>query len=65
MTSRDGARTDANCQLITAAQANAISEHPPVRRGEMVNASLDTTVPVMGVPLASSSSGVIDFPRGG
>ena len=31
----------------------------------MVNASLDTTVPVMEVPLASSSSGVIDFPRKG
>ena len=31
----------------------------------MVNALLDTTVPVMEVPLVSSSSGVIDFPRRG
>ena len=65
MTFRSGAGTGADCRAITAARANTLSGCPSVRGRELVNTSLDTTVPVMEVPLASSSSGVIDFPRRG
>ena len=58
VTSGAEARTDADCGTRTP-------PHLPARRKEAGNASLDTTVPVMEVPLASSSSGVIDFPRRG
>ena len=57
----NGARTDADCRTTTAVQANMLPGHPSVRK--LVNASLETTVPVREAPLASSSSGVIDFPR--
>ena len=60
-----GARTDADCRVITAVAANTLPGCPSVRERELVNTSLDTTVPVMEAPLASSSSGVIDFPRRG
>ena len=38
---------------------------PLVRMRETVDASLNITVPVMEAPLASSSSGVIDYPKRG
>ena len=59
VTSRAEARADADCGTRTP------PGHPLASKKEAVNASLDTTVPVMEVPLASSSSGVIDFPRRG
>ena len=59
----NGARTNADCRTTTVVQANTLPGHPSVRERKLVNASLDTTVPVMEAPLASSSSGVIDFPR--
>ena len=59
VTSGAESRTEADCGTRTP------PGHPPASRKEAVNASLDTTVPVMEVPLASSSSGLIDFPRRG
>ena len=59
VTSRTEQRTEADCGT------RAPPGHPSASRREAVNTSLDTTVPVMEVPLASSSSGVIDFPRRG
>ena len=59
VTSGAESRTEADCGTRTP------PGQPPAGRKEAVNASLDTTVPVMEVPLASSSSGVIDFPRRG
>ena len=59
VTSGAESRTEADCGTRTP------PGHPQASRKEAVNASLDTTVPVMEVPLASSSSGVIDFPRRG
>ena len=59
MTSRTEARTNADCGTNTAEQARTPPERLSARRKEMVNPSLDTTVPVIEVPLASSSSGVI------
>ena len=59
VTSRAEQRTEADCGT------RAPPGHPSASRREAVNASLDTTVPVMEVPLASSSSGVIDFPMRG
>ena len=65
VTSGAEARTDADCRTSTTGQARTPPGHPQASRREAVNTSLDTTVPVMEVPLASSSSGVIDFPRRG
>ena len=59
VTSRAEQRTEADCGT------RAPPGHPSASRRGAVNASLDTTMPVMEVPLASSSSGVIDFPRRG
>ena len=59
VTSRAEQRTEADCGT------RAPPGHPSASRRGAVNASLDTTVPMMEVPLASSSSGVIDFPRKG
>ena len=59
VTSGAESRTEADCGTRTR------PGQPSASRKEAVNASLDTTVPVMEVPLASSSSGVIDFPRRG
>ena len=59
VTSRAEQRTEADCGT------QAPPGHPSASRRGAVNASLDTTVPMMEVPLASSSSGVIDFPRKG
>ena len=59
VTSRAEQRTEADCGT------RAPPGHPSASRRGAVNASLDTTVPLMEVPLASSSSGVIDFPRKG
>ena len=59
VTSRAEQRTEADCGT------RAPPGHPSASRRGAVNASLDTTVPIMEVTLASSSSGVIDFPRKG
>ena len=59
VTSGAEARTDAECCARTP------PDRPWTNSKGAVNASLDTTVRVMEVPLASSSSGVVDFPRRG
>ena len=59
VTSRAEQRTEADCGT------RAPPGHPSASRRGAVNTSLDTTVPMMEVPLASSSSRVIDFPRKG
>ena len=60
----NGARTDTDCRTTTAVQANALPGHPSVREREWVNASLDTTVPMMEAPLGAAALGWLTFPGG-
>ena len=54
MTSRAESRIDADYRMGATGRARTPPGHPPASGKEAVNTSLDTTVPVMEVPLAAA-----------